>query len=451
VARLAVVVVLVGYLGLGVRYAVATPLWQVPDEPAHYNYVAQVADDTPDPPELTATDYPYARLESLKAARFPVGESIDGIAYEDYQPPAYYYLAAPAFRTAGAATVDRVRAVRLFGVLLGALTVTLAFATARRIFPHDAALAVATAAFVAFLPMHLAMTAAVNNDPLAYLVAAALLYVALGRIGPGRHARGEFVPAGLLVGLALLTKVSVYPAAAVIVAADLVGARRTGRPGLGPAVARSAATLGLGLLIALPWFVRNMLVYGATDPLGTARHDQVVLGQPRTAAWIGAHGVFAWAERLCVFTFESFWGVFGWLGVFLDARVYQALAVVTAVSGAGLAGYILRRARRRQVQTRDERSRLAVAALMVLLAAGLLGAYNLGFVQHQGRYLFTALVPIALLFNIGLRHAVETIAARVIPRAWTRPAGNLVVLGFAGALALLAWLSLTRYIVPGLS
>ena len=31
------------YLGIGALYVINTPAWQAPDEPAHYNYVRQLA------------------------------------------------------------------------------------------------------------------------------------------------------------------------------------------------------------------------------------------------------------------------------------------------------------------------------------------------------------------------------------------------------------------------
>ena len=45
-------------------------------------------------------------------------------------------------------------------------------------------------------------------------------------------------------------------------------------------------------------------------------------GQPTAAAWIAENGWGAYWERAWTFTSKSFWGVFGWLGVFMDARVY---------------------------------------------------------------------------------------------------------------------------------
>jgi hypothetical protein len=37
--RIILLVILALYVILGVLYAVRTPPWQAPDEPAHYNYV----------------------------------------------------------------------------------------------------------------------------------------------------------------------------------------------------------------------------------------------------------------------------------------------------------------------------------------------------------------------------------------------------------------------------
>jgi hypothetical protein len=77
--------------------------------------------------------------------------------------------------------------------------------------------------------------------------------------------------------------------------------------------------------------------------------------------------------------------------------------------------------------------------------------YNTTFVQHQGRYLFTALIPLALCFNAGLREAARgaAVALGLERRARLLEVGALAM--FALALAMLAWVSLTRYVVPGLS
>jgi hypothetical protein len=68
--------------------------------------------------------------------------------------------------------------------------------------------------------------------------------------------------------------------------------------------------------------------------------------------------------------------------------------------------------------------------------------YNTTFVQHQGRYLFPALVPIGLAFTVGLRQWT-----RLLPRAWRDAA---LAAPFVG-LAALDLVALFRMIVPTLA
>ncbi|MFC2031387.1 hypothetical protein ACFLWA_11765, partial [Chloroflexota bacterium] len=58
------------YAILGTAYAVVTPSWQAPDEPAHYNYVRHIA-DRHTLPLLKPGDFPAAYMEEIKAAGFP--------------------------------------------------------------------------------------------------------------------------------------------------------------------------------------------------------------------------------------------------------------------------------------------------------------------------------------------------------------------------------------------
>ncbi|HYY88808.1 MAG TPA: hypothetical protein VFA49_08430, partial [Chloroflexota bacterium] len=53
--RAALVLTLLAYAVLTFGYVRLTPIWQNPDEPAHYNYVAFIA-DTGGLPELRAGD-----------------------------------------------------------------------------------------------------------------------------------------------------------------------------------------------------------------------------------------------------------------------------------------------------------------------------------------------------------------------------------------------------------
>jgi hypothetical protein len=65
---------------------------------------------------------------------------------------------------------------------------------------------------------------------------------------------------------------------------------------------------------------------------------------------------------------------------------------------------------------------LALSALLTLLSYLW---YNLKFVQHQGRYLFPALVPLGLAFALGLREVLTKDNAKVV--ALLLLAGTLIL------------------------
>jgi len=424
-------VILVAYLIIGTLFAVYTPAWQVPDEPAHYNYVRALVEERR-LPVLQMGDYPHDYLEQIKARGFPADMPIDSIRYEFHQPPLYYLLAAPVFVVTRGALLP----LRLFSLLLGAGVVLLAYAAVKALSPDRPLLALATAAFVAFLPQHVAMMAGVENDSLAELILAAVLWQLLlfvhdqGKSQSGRRA----AILGILIGLGLLTKTTDY--VALPLAALALGLRwRQDRKSVG----RLAIVLfGLALLIGLPWWMRDQAVYGGLDLLGLGRHDWVVNGQPRTAEWLATYGVAGFARRFVQTTFQSFWGQFGWMGVVLDQRIYAGLALVSGLVGLGLAlrladvlfsphpSYPLSPAAGEGAGVRSD-GLMLMAALVLLTAATYLW-YNTKFVQHQGRYLFPALIPIGLAVAIGLRRLLQPDGARLA--AGLLGAGWLGLAGF---------------------
>jgi hypothetical protein len=74
-------------------------------------------------------------------------------------------------------TVLAVRLIRLLGVLMGAGTVYFTYRLAREALPGQPGTALAAAAFTAFTPMFVFISASVNNDNLAVLLAAAALWL----------------------------------------------------------------------------------------------------------------------------------------------------------------------------------------------------------------------------------------------------------------------------------
>ena len=152
------------YLVIGALFVINTPAWQAPDEPAHYNYVRQLAAGRL--PVIEAGDYDQEYLtEVVFISGFAPQYSLESIEYEDWQPPLYYLLQTPIYLITGGSLT----AMRLFSLLLGAGVIILAYAIVLRLAPDEQWLALTTAVFVAFLPQHIAVLASVNNDALAEL------------------------------------------------------------------------------------------------------------------------------------------------------------------------------------------------------------------------------------------------------------------------------------------
>jgi hypothetical protein len=437
--------IVAGYLVAGSLFAAATPAWQNPDEPAHYNNIAHIAGGH-GLPVLHHGDYDQAYMTALVNSRFPPEMSVDTVRYEAYQPPLYYVAAVPAFWVGDGSVLT----LRLFGVSLGAFVIILLYLCAELIFPNKPLLSVGTAAFAAFLPMQVAMSAAINNDGLAQLLLLAAMLILLRWMkqrfytprghgetlrlrGDGAHDWASLLVLGLLLGLGMLTKIYAYMA--LVLYAGMVGltiwlrpharlydatgtAHGNHRPtwqSTGQALAAMLLVATPAVLLAAPFWVRNVQLYGAWDFLGLRFHDAVVVGQPTTAAWLAEYGWIDYSERAMTLTFRSFWGAFGWLSVFMDDRIYLLLLVFTAIILCGLLWSLVRFISGRP-ETDLDRFQFWVLGFFAVYVLAVLGAYawyNLKFVQHQGRYLLWGLLPLSTFAALGWREVMQPLQGKV--------------------------------------
>lgn len=423
--RAILALIVVTYLVVATLYAVFTPRWQAPDEPAHYNYVHALA-ATGTFPILQPGDYNAAYQAQVVGSRFDPAYSIAPFRYEFHQPPLYYALLLPVYQLSQGAVLP----LRLLSVFIGAGLLLVVHALGMQLFARTPVIALGAAAFTAFLPMHLTMLAAVNNDGLAELLIALLLWLCVQLVqlpdpDPRQSAgRRRWLGVGLVLGLGLVTKSTVYtmiPVVLLTLVATAWQVRQQAAHRLPAALGWPTVLAGLpALLIALPWWLRNLAVYGGTDFLGLQRHDAVVVGQLRTADFVAEQGWAALVTRFGTWTFHSFWGQFGWMSVLMDQRIYVILFALTAAAATGAVVAVVQDWRRG-----DTRRRWAWLLLVTALMGAVLGylGYNLSFVQHQARYLFPAIAVIALLFAAGLdavvrQPPVSRAAAGVLVLSW---------------------------------
>ncbi|HUS17789.1 MAG TPA: glycosyltransferase family 39 protein, partial [Chloroflexia bacterium] len=277
--RVALGALLVLYLSMAVGFTVATPYGEAPDEDAHLLFVEHLVR--------------YGTLPRIGPASYSV---------ESSQPPLYYVLGAliikvgqqladqagsdaylaPRFdpnlaqhkRLPGAyavylhPTAQRwpiwPYVLRAFSTLLGAGLVLLTYLTARVLVPPPAPATVAltATACAALIPQANFIRASIANENLADFFAAwVLLLLALQLTRP--PARGRVVLCAVVVGLGLLSKLSVAPLG--LVAGGVFWLRRQSPRGRAQDLCAFAAVLGA---VVGPFFLYRVITYG--DPLATA-------------------------------------------------------------------------------------------------------------------------------------------------------------------------------------
>jgi 4-amino-4-deoxy-L-arabinose transferase-like glycosyltransferase len=417
--------ILLVYVLVATRFALLTPPWQAPDEPAHYNYIAYIATNHA-LPVLKMGDYDHRLMAALLNHKFDPSLPIERVRYEAYQPPLYYLIATPIYWL----SVGNLYWLRLYNVLLGIGVILVLYRCLELVFPGKPLINLGAAAFTAALPMHVAVTAAVNNDVLAELLVLGALLALLhwmqrqfyaGQFYAGQidHAKARTTTAvhwpllalGLLIGLGLLTKIYAYmllPISVLTISAVTWRNQRT-IGGVVQGVRTALWVIIPALLLGLPMWVRNARLYGIGDLLGLAWHDQVVVGQPRTIDWIAENGLAVYSERAFGLTFRSFWGVFGWLSVLMDERIYTALLLFSGVLFLGLLWSLVRLISGNPDTDMDNFQLWVLGLLGLILIADMATYiwYNIKFVQHQGRYFFWGVLAISTIVALGWREVMQ--------------------------------------------
>ena len=257
------------------------PLWTLVDEGAHFDYVQSIGDDGRLP---VITDLVSPQVEAIAEHVYPAQPrknradiGLGGRSYEAQQPPLYYLLAVPAFAAGGSDYKTKARVVRAFDVLFLLAAIAVFLALCREVLGRGPeGLAGTALALTVFLwPAVVVRGVTISNEGLELLVGVALVY-ALWRAASERSP-GWVVAAGALVGLGLLTRLTLAYLVPVAIGVAVVGALR------GPKrfpwwSLVAAAAIPVALLV--PWAVFNLDHYNALTPTGAARHQQEAVVNP---------------------------------------------------------------------------------------------------------------------------------------------------------------------------
>jgi dolichyl-phosphate-mannose-protein mannosyltransferase len=331
------------------------------DEPAHFNYIRYLV---------------MHRALPVQTRHVAEPGAFERADFEYYQPPLYYLMCAPLVAVAG----DRVGLTlcRALSVVCGLLSLVVLSRVLARLGLGDSARR-AGVVFAAWLPVHAYFTSLVSNDGLSWLIALLIMHDLLRRAGPAGEAPaggiGADVRLGVLLGLGMLTKSALavfYPVALLAYAVLGLDRRRV--------LAGAAIAIGVSLVLAGPWYARNVMVYGSPFAL------QVGFGPPEPGRW----SLLAQAHAAAI-TIRTFWLPMQHLPAPPEVLVPRLLGVaLVALHGAAALAYLARR-------LPLERPTLVAGALLAVVVAGH-AALNLTWGESEGRFLLPALGPIVFLF-----------------------------------------------------
>jgi hypothetical protein len=195
---------------------------------------------------------------------------------ESYHPPLYHGLAAVLVNLGLGAG-----ALGWLSALWGMIRLVLLWVGLEKWLPESRLARVVSLALAAVMPASVHLDGMITNETLVMLLSAAALVVAPAAIAKARSARvGPMVALGLLLALAIMSKVSASVIAISVAAAIALEVVRA--PGSRWRAARARALPIIGGAVVLvcltgPFFVRNQVLYGKLAP--TAYEGSLAINQ----------------------------------------------------------------------------------------------------------------------------------------------------------------------------
>lgn len=350
-------------------YNLKTDVFGAPDEFSHFEYIR------------------YLNLNY----HLPV--YIDKITFwEAHQPPFYYLLLSPIdLILKNKITISsEVRLLRFCSSLLSVLTIMFAFFIAKTLFKNERLIYYSITLLFAFWPMFLFISGVLNNDNLVNLLGVVMLYLLVKyntnagtKSADIRITNADLLICGMIAGLAILTKMTLYPAALFFLAFIFWNNRYNLKNYFRFCLLPAA-------IILLIWVIRNLIFIG--DAWGLKYANKFWQGQYKNLLeW---QNFWVWMKDLTM----NFWGVFGQANIGLEQKYYdyfiKFIVFILLLSPIILIFYFKK-------DKQIFKSLLICLLFFVILFNGVF-YYSLEKYQPQGRYLLSGLFCIVLLIILTL-------------------------------------------------
>ena|SRR5688572_6884461 len=445
----------------GLVYIVTTPLWEGWDEAFHYGYIQTLAEtrslpvygDAILPNEVTASfefaplsyganlnvdsrftifaEYwklpPEERRRRAAQLRAIHGGDVPSTAsqfqnYEAHQAPLYYVLASGVYSLFSTHDLlTRAFMLRLFSLLIGSLTIPIAFAmvgyagTKRHL--------KTVPVLLVLLPLLYPTIARIANDSLGVPLFSALVLLVL-RYFARSSTWKDAIGIGVILGLGLLTKayfLTALPALGLI----FLLAMFTGRT-RGQFAAHGCSIVVLAIVIAGPWYARNYALYDNLSGMQEVTRTSDLSLLDRVAGVTRVE----WSSSLWAMLRQHIWiGNTSLLALSRTTYRVGYLLIFLAILGAGkavIAWLKLPIAEKKSIGSNPSMAILGIFYVFFVLGVlyHMLANYLLLGVPDGtgGWYLYAVIVPEIILLVRGLESLVGGRAA---------PASNVVLIAYA--------------------
>ncbi|MDP6648318.1 MAG: glycosyltransferase family 39 protein [Candidatus Woesearchaeota archaeon] len=372
-----IAIILVLALVLRIFFALAVPIFQKPDEDAHFEYIEFVADNK----KLPVQGNTYA---------------------EFFQPPVYYVIASFILGFLRIFTENvwfHVIFMRLISVFFSMLTLYTIYKIASLIFSNRN-LVIGILAFASFLPTHINVNSNVTNANMSQFLATLIIYFLISNLAKKEDQKRNVLLGGI-AGLALITRQSVIPAVLTIPFAFAVKFFPKIKKAVKPVVVIAIISLAISVL----FFARNFVLYGDFLAYNAMQMSTPPDFMPKDLTFVA---------KLMIWTFASFWATFGRInnvfigdinssgGIAILFVFYSLLLIASLGSVFGLYKVYKKYRKDKKIFTDMQKNSFIILAFYILLSGSVFIKYNLYNFEPQGRYFFHAISGIALFFTLGI-------------------------------------------------
>lgn len=441
----------------GSIYAGTVPLWQAPDEAAHFLYARLMLDRGLRP--SAAEDVPASHKREILAAMTQSG-------FERYQPlviprasflshtpeipgpsqrvhpPLYYAIAALwLWPLSHQEIIFQAAWLRELSVALAALVILLAYLTGRELFPDNDLLALALPATIMLIPAHTFITSTINSDILAELLVSTFVLVWIRAFRRGLTAgRGAAIILLMILGL-WIKRTTVVTLPLSVLALAIYFRHRWPRPRSRAAYALLVGLCCAVLLLAaaclqrqplalanepaatgagnLAWDLRPWCYAVMNDVLGLrVSHEAVQSLLDLRRSWT-FRAIYRWEAQNLVATF---WASFGTRTVTVHPVWIALVALVTLLAGARGVIFLARRQIWQADPVPGQRRALVFclvfAALTVLVTFLRVHPLQPGSFIPHARYIYIAVIPMTAFALWGGLHRTSPRTRSVLLATW---------------------------------